>query len=121
MNKKLRLNFKLIILIGVLLIMLYLVGLSYINSETFIHRLIYERYGLESETYIDYKTLSGVTILKSNQNYSKCNDFCKLSHSINDTIFYSLVIFVFNLWVMFVAYWIWRKYVNQPKKEGECN
>ena len=85
-----------------ILVMLYILGLAYINSHEFIHRQIYARYAIESDTKINYLTLSGITIPKGD--LGTCNDYCKLDHALNDIISYNLVILIFNTWAILMAY-----------------
>jgi hypothetical protein len=104
MNKKI--NYRKIIIIATIAIFLYILGFAYINSHEFIHKQIYTRYNITSYTHLEYKYLSGVTYPSSLDN---CNDYCKLSNSLNDIAGYYLVIFIFNTWLLLLAWRMFRR------------
>jgi len=91
-----------------------LVGIIYVVSHEAIHQQNFNRYDLKSEVSINYKYLSGETKLLKGEDYNKCNDYCKLSHAMNDIFGYYLAVFCINLWAMLFAvlvYLIMRKNV----------
>ena len=95
----------------VIAIMIYIIGLGYINQHEMVHRYIYHRYGIDSVTKIDPRTISGVTVTLGNE--ENCNDYCRLQHGINDVIGYSVAIMIFTSWSIVVALLIikgiWRR------------
>ncbi len=95
-------------------ILIYLVGLGYINSHEFIHQQIYSRHDVSSYSIVDYKRLSGFTLPAEEEIY-RCNDFCKLQHGLNDIIGYNLAIFVFNSWALLVTYLFYRRFYGTEK------
>ena len=90
---------KLIILFGLLI---YISGIAYLNSHEFIHKQIYARYDIQSQTSIDYRFLYGKTvpINPTEEVYNQCNDSCKMQHSLNDIMGYYLVIGIMTLWFL---------------------
>jgi len=102
MNKKINSSLRKVLILGAIFFSIYMIGLSYINSHEFNHMQIYNRYNVKVYSEIDYTTLSGKTIPL--ENIENCNDFCKLSHSLNDIISYNLVVFIFNSWALLLAY-----------------
>ena len=99
---------RILIVLLSLFCLIYLVGLAYINSHEVIHAQIYNRYGISSYSQIDYIFLSGFTKPDGAEIY-KCNDVCKLQHSLNDIIGYNIRIIIFNLWALFIVFFIYRR------------
>lgn len=96
----------------------YMVGLGHTKSHEFIHKKIFNRYDLSSKTTIDYLTLSGVTEIMPNQNYSKCNDFCKLANAENDIIGYNISVFINFICIFSVAVVLIKIIISQL---SSCN
>lgn len=71
----------LFVIIGLLLVCLF----TYMHES--VHKQIYRHYGIDSHITIDFP--DAVTIPEGN--YSNCDDYCQLSHNINESIGYHLL------------------------------
>ncbi len=80
----------------------YILGFADIRQHEYIHKEIYEDYGINSTVEINYITLTGVTTTEGD--YESCNDFCYLQHNLNEIIGYNMTILIFTLWFIFLAH-----------------
>jgi len=90
-------NFKKLFYVICLVFFLYLVGLKYISSHEFIHRSIFTKYDIHSETTITY-FLNGFTEPES---YKNCNDTCKSLHVFNDIFGYYFATFCMFIFILY--------------------
>lgn len=98
--------YKFFLMVIVIMTMIYIVGLGYVNQHEFVHRHIYKRYDIPSQTFIEPRAVSAITITQGNE--ENCNDYCKLQHSINDSIGYNTAIMIFNSWAIVITFLIYR-------------
>lgn len=108
--------YKFLLTIIVIMTMIYIIGLGYINQHEFVHRQIYSRYGVDSYTVINPRTVSAATYITSN-NVPDCNDYCKLQHGINDAVGYNTAVFIFNSWALFITFLIYRGLTKKKEKQ----
>ena len=94
--KSIKISLKNVILLLFIGLMVWSVGAKYITSHEFIHKQIFERHGIISESKVNLIFLSGVTTPAS----SLCNDSCKLEHTINDVIGYYLATFIYFIFIL---------------------
>lgn len=106
MNKKTIKLFKKLTLLLIIGLLLWSVGAKYVSLHEDIHHRIFIRYDIDSNVSINYLKLEGITTPTS---YKDCNDFCKLSHTLNDVAFYSLNIFIHFLVILTLIILIFRK------------
>jgi hypothetical protein len=102
-------------MITLVISLVYLVGFAYINSHEFIHKQIFQRYDIPSESYFNYKFLSGYTYA---EDVTNCNDNCKMQHSFNDIFGYYLAVFIFNTWALFIAWFFYNRLYRGGKNES---
>ena len=93
-------NFKKVILILGLIFFLYLVGAKYISSHEYIHRSIFTKYNIYSETTIT-PLLSGVTIPNKEEYNLNCNETCKSLNVYNDIAGYYFATFCMFIFVLY--------------------
>jgi hypothetical protein len=99
-----------IILLVIVSLLIYSVGLKYISQHEFIHYKINQRYNISSEIEINYFQLNGITTITNKDFMDKCTGTCKLEHSLNDIIGYSLSLFIYFIIIMFIIIIICFKY-----------
>ena len=107
MNNSTRFSLKKIIFIVALIFFLYLVGLKYISSHEYIHRSIFTKYGVYSETTMTY-FLNGVTI-PDKLDYERCTENCKKLQIVNDMVGYYFATFCMFIFVLYCFYFILNK------------
>lgn len=72
----------------------YTINLGFVIQHENVHKAINSNYGIDSEIYINYFTLSGNTI---SYDADKCNDECKSLHSMNEIVSYNLDTVMFTI------------------------
>ena len=104
-------NFKKLIFILLFIILIYSISMTYIIQHEAIHYKIFERYGVNSEIKINWLVSGEVN--PNPADYIKCNDYCKLSHALNDIISYSACLLIMSAFFIFVLNlvkeMIWKK------------
>jgi len=106
------------LIIFIFFILLYAIGILYLQSHEQIHKQIYQRYQINSIIQYDSLFLSAKTKINF-EDLIKCNDYCKLANALNDIIGYNIRILIFHSWALFfmgfiVFYFFFRK------KEAKC-
>ena len=113
MKKRLKNFLLMLFLIG---IWGYVIGSSYIISHETIHGKIYERYNISSNISIHAKSLTGEVWASRGEFFGKCNDYCRLSHAMNDVIGYNTKILIFNTWALLMVYLAYRRlYIDKDE------
>lgn len=103
MNKETYENFKILFFLIILVLSIYAIAMTYIVMHEAIHKKIFERYQINSRTYL-YLWINGYT-LPDQADYFKCDDSCKMQHALNDIFGYyialvimaSVILFILNL------------------------
>lgn len=116
MNKITRFSWPKLLFLVLTICLLYLGGLKYTTSHEFLHERIYKRYNIPSITEINYGKLEGRTLI-STIDYYKCNDYCKLQHSLNDIVGYNVTIIIFSAWSMFFLWLLYKRLFENENKE----
>jgi len=96
---------RFILVIFLFIVLLYILGMSYVISHEQIHKHIFDHFDIESETYINKWSCGGVTIPES---YEKCNEVCSSLHIQNDIAGYNFVILIFSFWFMLIMIYFYK-------------
>jgi hypothetical protein len=67
-------------------VIVYTVSLGFVIQHENVHKAINYNYGMDSEIYIDYWTMSGYTTSSG----EKCDDNCRMLHSYNEIVSYNM-------------------------------
>lgn len=87
-----------------LIILIYIINISYIYTHEIIHQEIYNKYDIKSKVNVNYFALSGSTSVPESEYNKKCNSNCKLAHNINEIVGYQLQMIYFLLSLFFGWY-----------------
>ena len=100
MNKKTGINFSRIIFVVLLILVMYSISMTYIIQHEAVHYKIFERYGVHSKVTLSW-LVSGIVEPNPSEFYL-CNDYCKLSHGLNDIISYSTALIIMTAFIIYI-------------------
>jgi hypothetical protein len=87
-------NFRKLILLLIIGLLLWSIGAKYISQHEFIHQKIFERHNIVSISKINYLTLNGVTIPERD-----CPE-CAEENNLNDVTGYNTALIIYALVVL---------------------
>ena len=89
----------------IIFILNYLTGVVAVTVHEKTHAQVFYSYNSTAEIHINYLTLTGYTLGEA----KKCNEYCNLSQNIVEGIGYHTVILIFTMWMIFLAYVLFRR------------
>lgn len=93
-------NFKFLILIFSLFLILFYIG----NAHEDVHISIFHNYGIDSQKGYYLKIFPSKTIVDSSEYNLKCNEKCKELHTWNEIIGYNVISLILGIILLITAY-----------------
>ena len=97
---------KFLIMLVILVALFCFIGEIYIISHEAIHRHIFNKYEVESIVEIGF--LHG-SVAPLKRDMWKCNDSCKLQHTLNDVVGYNVAVFMICIILLLLTYFLYKE------------
>lgn len=102
-------------------VIFYLVSSYYqVYMHEIVHQTIFENYNIESKIHFNifnkefFRGTVATTTPTNLSDYEKCDDYCRMTHGITESIGYQLESIILSMWLI-VIFWLGYKYFIEEK------